>query len=336
MNLLKAPKSQHASGGFSLVELLVAMVIGLILLAGLVTLMVSTKKNYDVQDYSARLQENARFAIQFLSYDIRMAGFFGCSNEIIGVGDGAVNVARLGDGSNSYGDTVSIVYANTENALELQSYPTAQAHIWTMDANLSDWGETGDVLDLVVADCGGASIVKATITGDEEITLTWDGDTNFSSMRRELGRIFNPADPSTGPTMVRPLVYNEYCIEVGESQVPTLHRATSPGCDADSPELVEGVENLQLLYHDLVSGNYQDSVPANPQNAGAAKLGVLVRSVSNANLEDNPDRQYGSGTDITVDPGQNIPILGTTVSPGSLRGQRKVFNSTLLVRNRQL
>lgn len=339
-------------GGFSLTELLVAMVVGLILLGGLVTLMVNSKKNYAVQDYSARLQENARFAMQFLSYDLRMAGFFGCSNNIVGIGHEAPPVRRLAssDEAGSYGDSVTIVYAHPEQQVQLLSYDPGSAQQWTVERVPSEWGDDDAEVNLVVADCGGASVVNATITdaengaGESELTITWQGsDTNFSDMRNELGRIYDPADLSNGPIMLRALVSNEYCIATGESGIPALHRETSSDpCGEGSPELVEGVENLQLLYHDLVAGGFQTTVPADPMDVRATQLGLLVRSVSNENLD---DREFGSGADLTVDLGRECggeqnryPVLNecvpVSVDP-PLRGQRKVFNNTLLVRNRR-
>lgn len=327
--------------GFSLTELLVAMVIGLILLGGLVTLMVNSKKNYAVQDYSARLQENARFAMQFLSYDLRMAGFYGCSNIIAGIGDNALSVARLaGDNdAGSYGDSVTISYAHPTEQIQLLSYDPGSADQWTVGRIPNAWGEVDDEIDLVVSDCGGASIIRATITnqenadGNSELTIAWQSsDNSFSGMKAELGRIYDPADPSSGPTMLRALVASEYCIATGESGIPALHRETPPtACSGSSPELVEGVDNLQLLYHDLASGNFQTTVPANPTNVRATQLALLVRSVSNENLD---DREFGSGAELTLDDG-NHSLLGQTVNTGEIRGQRKVFNNTLVVRNRR-
>lgn len=326
--------------GFSLTELLVAMVIGVILLGGLVTVMVNSKKNYAVQDYSARLQENARFAMQFMSYDLRMAGFYGCSNTIAGVGDDALSVARLaGDNdAGSYGDSVTVSYAHPNEQVQLLAYDPGSADQWTVGRIPSEWGEVGDEIDLVVSDCGGASIVRATITnqenaeGNSELSIAWDGDNSFSGMKNELGRIYDPADPSSGPTVLRALVASEYCIATGESGIPALHRETLPAeCGASSPELVEGVDNLQLLYHDLVSGNFQATVPANPTNVRATQLALLVRSVSNEDLD---DREFGSGAELTLDDG-NHSLLGQTVNAGEIRGQRKVFNNTLIVRNRR-
>jgi type IV pilus assembly protein PilW len=60
--------------GLTLVELMVALVMGLILLAGLATVLIANKKTYRHQDALARLQENGRFAISILERDIRSAG----------------------------------------------------------------------------------------------------------------------------------------------------------------------------------------------------------------------------------------------------------------------
>lgn len=61
--------------GFTIVELMVAMVISLILLAGVSQIFLSNRETYRVQSSLSRLQENARFAIDLLRSDISMAGF---------------------------------------------------------------------------------------------------------------------------------------------------------------------------------------------------------------------------------------------------------------------
>jgi type IV pilus assembly protein PilW len=60
--------------GLTLVELLIALVMGLVLLAGLATIFIANKQTYRHQDALARLQENGRFSIELLSRDIRNAG----------------------------------------------------------------------------------------------------------------------------------------------------------------------------------------------------------------------------------------------------------------------
>jgi len=61
--------------GFSMVELLVALVIGLFLLGGVLQAFVSSNHTYLTNDSLARTQENGRFALEFLARDIRNAGY---------------------------------------------------------------------------------------------------------------------------------------------------------------------------------------------------------------------------------------------------------------------
>lgn len=65
--------------GFTLVELMVATLLGAFLLSGLVQIFSSAKQTYKVQENLARLQENGRFAIDTMTQDIRLADYWGCS-----------------------------------------------------------------------------------------------------------------------------------------------------------------------------------------------------------------------------------------------------------------
>lgn len=61
--------------GLSLVEILVALTISLFLTSGVIQLFIGTKQTYRFSDGLSRLQENGRFAIDRIAFDIRMAGF---------------------------------------------------------------------------------------------------------------------------------------------------------------------------------------------------------------------------------------------------------------------
>ena len=65
------------AGGFSLVELMVAAALGLILTAGVITVLVNTSRSHAELGNSARQIESGRYAMQTLADDIRHAGFFG-------------------------------------------------------------------------------------------------------------------------------------------------------------------------------------------------------------------------------------------------------------------
>lgn len=66
------------SRGLSLVELMVAMAISLILLLGVIQIYVSSTATSRAQEGLSRVQENARFALDAMQRDLRMAGHSGC------------------------------------------------------------------------------------------------------------------------------------------------------------------------------------------------------------------------------------------------------------------
>lgn len=63
-------------GGVGLVELMVALVLSLFLLAGLFTVFFSTRQSYDTQQELSRLQDNQRLAATMLAQTVQQAGFF--------------------------------------------------------------------------------------------------------------------------------------------------------------------------------------------------------------------------------------------------------------------
>ncbi|MDQ2696628.1 MAG: prepilin-type N-terminal cleavage/methylation domain-containing protein, partial [Pseudomonadota bacterium] len=67
--------------GLSLVELMLAMAVGLVLTAGVVGVFASSRATYQIQDDLSRLQESARFVFELLSRDLREAGFVGCNYD---------------------------------------------------------------------------------------------------------------------------------------------------------------------------------------------------------------------------------------------------------------
>src|SRR5450830_1796397 len=77
-------KSHHGHGpvhqsvkGFSLVELLVAMAIGLILMAGLALLFANSSQSGNEIEKSIRQIENGRYALELLNEDVSVAAYYG-------------------------------------------------------------------------------------------------------------------------------------------------------------------------------------------------------------------------------------------------------------------
>lgn len=86
------PLPRAAMAGLSLIELLIAMTIGLVLLLGLVQVMGASRAAYQLSSGVARTQENARFAMDSLQRDLRMAGHLGCVNDQARMQDGLEGV----------------------------------------------------------------------------------------------------------------------------------------------------------------------------------------------------------------------------------------------------
>lgn len=61
--------------GFSLVELMVALAVALILMAGVSQLFIANKTSYNFNEEFSRAQESGRFGVNFLAKTIRMAGY---------------------------------------------------------------------------------------------------------------------------------------------------------------------------------------------------------------------------------------------------------------------
>lgn len=72
----------NRQAGLSLIELMVALTIGLLLSFGIMQIFGASKLSYQLQEGLSRIQENGRFVAQFMQKDLRSVGFMGCNNDI--------------------------------------------------------------------------------------------------------------------------------------------------------------------------------------------------------------------------------------------------------------
>lgn len=103
---------RQSQKGVSFVELLIAVTLSIFIAATLISLFVNSKQSYRINENMSRLQENARFAVTYLSGDLRMADYRTC-----------VTAARRADavsGENDSGlnssDTITILWQSNDCA----------------------------------------------------------------------------------------------------------------------------------------------------------------------------------------------------------------------------
>lgn len=84
--------------GFSLVELMIALVLGLIVIGGVISVFLSIQRSNRTNDALSQIQDGARIAFSLMARDIRQAGLAGC-------GDGSRVANVLSNGPNNGGST---------------------------------------------------------------------------------------------------------------------------------------------------------------------------------------------------------------------------------------
>jgi len=82
MAMSKRNISSNRIRGLTLVELMIAVTLGAILLASAFTLFATNSNTYKTTNELSRLQETARYALNMIVKDIRMAGYFGCADRL--------------------------------------------------------------------------------------------------------------------------------------------------------------------------------------------------------------------------------------------------------------
>lgn len=99
-------KMHKSQAGFNLIELMVAMVIGLLILIAAMGIFASNKQSYRTTQGLGRLQENSQLVFELMSRDIREAGGNPCNVNLNALTKNITNAAVSGNfnptGSNWY------------------------------------------------------------------------------------------------------------------------------------------------------------------------------------------------------------------------------------------
>lgn len=234
------PHSRQA--GLSLIELMIAVTIGLILLAGVVTIVTNSSRTQQELEKIGRQIENGRYAVDLLQREIPHAGYYG---EFYGLAD----PATLPDPCSTDVDDL-----DTALSLPIQGYDSP-----TGDPALSCLGDADhrDGTDILVIRRASTATtaIDALDTGKPYLqSRAWDhvlaaaagGETASDPGSYTLEK----RDDSVAN--IRRLRVDIYFIGPGDDDVPTLKKLTLTGSGGalafEEQELVSGIENLQIDY----------------------------------------------------------------------------------------
>ena len=326
--------SAQRQAGISMVEILIALVISLFLLGGIVQVYLANKTTYRFTESLARVQENGRFAIEFMVQDLRLAGFFGCAvydpedpENIVnnldpdGTGyDAALHDFVLGgviDGTDGDGlnETIFCTFNSGVNV-------NKSADIFVSANSIVN---PNDVV--MVSNCRGADIFQVTNatqsgTADKMAVVhnTGTGSPGNYNPDNCQGGIAHCLSQSYGAdAALFRLQSVTYSIATGASGEPALWRSEN----GVNLELIEGVEELQILYgmdtddDDFPNQFVSIDNVANKFDIVAVRLMLMVRSIDDQVVEDN----------------QVYTFNGNTVTAADYR-LRQEFSTTVALRNR--
>lgn len=292
------------SHGFSLVELMVAMVIGLIIMGGAFSMYGTSRDTQQASEVQMDMVADARFAIDMIAYDLRHAGAWGGTNK-----DSLIQ-CRSTDTSCPVVPTAvadDCVAGWTYN-LSLPVFATDGADGNPYSGSCIRGGENylanTDILEVRYADSNEPNLIAGQVYVRS----------NFTN-----GRVFvGDAEPALDGYNASPLTknnqYHAYAYYVSDftdvdgDGIPSLRRvALVNGPALENQTLVSGVTDLQVQFGidldgDLAIDRYVDAntiAAADWENVYAAKIWLMMRSDETQELVKETSYSL-AGTDVTL------------------------------------
>jgi type IV pilus assembly protein PilW len=314
--------------GFSMVELMVAMVIQFILLAGMVYVYSNSRVMFTVNEQLSRVQENGRYLTDVLLHDIRMAGYSGCRSidEVVPniIANRPPIFASLTDGitvfENGAGwdNPTALTRVAGSDVITLQS---AQGSGVSLRANMITDTATIRMIwnpdrlaanDLIlISDCSHADLFRALAIKHGTIIV----HNNIANTGNQLSKAY------AKDAQLMPFDAHTYFIATGANAEPGLYQYSF---NSDTATLLaEGVENMQLLLAEDTSGDQEPDVYVNATAVMdwaaviGVRVGLLMRSANNVATE-----------------ARAFTFNGANANTGNDTRVRKAFWSYAAMRNR--
>jgi type IV pilus assembly protein PilW len=268
----------HATG-YSLFELMLALALGLLLAIAIIQLFVSNQATYQLLNAQARLQENARVALEVIASAVRNAGYYGCApidgyfaNALRGRGDDIIEFDVTHSVQTVRPDAPFIWFPVTGNAglpvdvagdiLVTRTIGPPLSVVATMPPGARPVvasTETSAVIDdasiVLIADCAQAALfrVSGVATDGSLLTLAYDAGPHGDPFHNVPDATLTPAAIAYGSDAIVAPVESWFFyvapsttdLDASGMPVPALWLKTGARRPA---ELIAGVEHLDIAF----------------------------------------------------------------------------------------
>jgi type IV pilus assembly protein PilW len=245
--------------GLSLVELMVAMGIGVFLLAGAITVFGKTRDLYRTNDATARLQETARYAMSTIEADLRMANYWGLMSSADAVDNGPLldpaNLPAIMPGYTLPAELAAYAGAISECgamwAVKLPAYVEANNDAYGY-ACAAEFGTAVPGSDQLTIRRASTQVIAAAALGASA------GQIKLQTSRVR-GTLFAsgaaPVDYTPPTSETRALIANGYYVDQNSDErpgTPSLRRKQldfdAGATVMDDLQIVPGIEDLQVEF----------------------------------------------------------------------------------------
>lgn len=246
--------NQSRQRGFSFIELMIAVTLGMVLMGLVIPLFISNVQTFNFSKGVARTQETARAALGEMARNIRTVGYTGCNSRDIPLvnlsGNAAYDLAPSLIGYERAGampipalEAPGLALTPAADAITLKSLVDANVSVAarippaTQQVQVKSGHSVvaGDIL--FIGDCEGGAIVSVSSVADTQLTLA----TALPATRRF----------GSGVAIYKVEVATYF---LAISQLHTNNKDAAPSSlwrkvnNDDPQELIVGIEALQLLY----------------------------------------------------------------------------------------
>lgn len=337
---MKTPRPRRrtdaSESGVALVELMIAMLLGLVLVGGIMQVFSSSRQTYRVHESISRMQENGRMALEIISRDIRMADFWGCSGDLTNVVNNLDNTqpgyidydqGGVGGTESAGGAPDSLILRGGITASIFLRAPYGPQPSASLGIDANNGLEQGDIV--FVTDCTSADIFQITNanpnTSGQIVHNTGSGVSpgNYNAT--------NPGCPGANAHCLSKVYGGDANIFIAQQTTFSIAAGSEgqPALFRNGLEFIDGVENFQVLYG-------EDTDAAGTAGFGIANYYVPADQVVDMNAVISirfavVTRSYDDNLSGGV--AQNYRLLGANVTAPDNR-LRQVYSSTVTVRNR--